>query len=120
MIHKTFKRTAWLAVIALTTSLPANSQSDFGHFDPKGKQPSEHTLKVFEEARNSLPFADRRDYEEQERGLIAERKDLKIMADSGDVAWDLERYQFLNEPEKINSVHPSLLRLSQLNNNYAP
>jgi alkyl sulfatase BDS1-like metallo-beta-lactamase superfamily hydrolase len=118
MIHKTIRRTAWFAVVALATSLPANSQSDFGHFDPKGKQPSEHTLKIFKEARDSLPFTDRRDYEEQERGLIAERKDLKIMADSGNVAWDMERYQFLNEPEKINSVHPSLLRISQLNNNY--
>jgi len=118
MIHKTLKLVVWLAAAALTTSLPANAQSDFGHFDPKGKPPSEHTLKVFEEARKSLPFSDRRDFKEQERGLIAERKDLKIMADSGNVAWDMERYQFLNEPEKINSVHPSLLRMSQLNMNF--
>ena len=118
MIRRVFKLTLWLAAIALTTSLPANSQSDFGHFDPKGKPPSEHTLKVFSDARESLPFSDRRDFEEQQRGLIAERKDLKIMADSGNVAWDLERFQFLNEPEKIDSVHPSLLRISQLNNNY--
>jgi alkyl sulfatase BDS1-like metallo-beta-lactamase superfamily hydrolase len=118
MIHRFFKLAVWLVAVALVTSIPANSQSDFGHFDPKGKPPSEHTLKILEAARESLPWSDRRDFEEQEKGLIAERKDLKIMADSGNVAWDLERFQFLNEPEKINSVHPSLLRISQLNNNY--
>ena len=88
------------------------------HFHPKGKEPSEHTLKVFEEARESLPFSDRQDFEEWERGFIARSEELTIMADAGHVAWDMERYLFLDEPEDINSVHPSLLRISELNNNY--
>jgi alkyl sulfatase BDS1-like metallo-beta-lactamase superfamily hydrolase len=88
------------------------------HFHPKGKEPSEHTLKIFEQARQTLPFSDRQDFEEWERGFIARREDLKIMADAGNVAWDMERYLFLDEPEKINSVHPSMLRISELNNNY--
>ena len=88
------------------------------HFHPKGKVPSKFTLDIFEQAQQSLPFSDRQDFKENSRGLIAERKNLQIMADAGNVAWDLERYQFLNEPEKINSVHPSLLRMSKLNMNY--
>jgi hypothetical protein len=68
------------------------------HFHPKGKKPSEHTLKVFEEARKTLPFSDRDDFDEWERGFIARREDLKIMADAGNVAWDMERYLFLDEP----------------------
>ncbi len=88
------------------------------HFHPKGKAPSKFTLEVFDNARQTLPFADRQDFEEWERGFIAEREDRQIMADAGNVAWDLERYEFLNEPENINSVHPSLLRMSQLNMNY--
>jgi len=88
------------------------------HFHPKGKVPSRFTLEIFEQARQALPFSDRQDFEEWERGFIAAREDLQIMADAGNVAWDMERYQFLNEPEKINSVHPSLLRMSQLNMNY--
>jgi alkyl sulfatase BDS1-like metallo-beta-lactamase superfamily hydrolase len=109
-----------LAVAALTTLAcsPTYSQSDFGHFHPKGKQPSEHTLKIFAEAQQTLPFSDRQDFEEWERGFIARREDPKIMADAGNVAWDMERYQFMDEPDKINSVHPSLLRISELNNNY--
>jgi alkyl sulfatase BDS1-like metallo-beta-lactamase superfamily hydrolase len=88
------------------------------HFHPKGKAPSEYTLKIFEEARKTLPFSDRDDFDEWERGFIARREDLMIMADAGNVAWDMERYLFLDEPEKINSVHPSLLRMSELNNNF--
>jgi hypothetical protein len=46
-----------------------------GHFHPKGKAPSEHTIRVIEAAKTTLPFADTRDFEEQARGLIARRAD---------------------------------------------
>jgi linear primary-alkylsulfatase len=88
------------------------------HFHPKGKAPSKHTLDVLKRARGGLPFADQRDFEEQKRGLIAPMKDLKIMADAGHVAWDMERFQFLDEQDEFDSIHPSLLRQSKLNNNY--
>ena len=45
-------------------------------------------------------------------------KDLKIMADAGHVAWDMERFQFLDKQDDFDSIHPSLLRQSKLNNNY--
>ncbi len=89
-----------------------------GHFHPKGKAPSKFTLDVLKQAKANLPFADKRDFEEQQRGLIAAMKDLKIMADAGHVAWDMERFQFLNERTEFDSIHPSLLRQSVLNNNY--
>ena len=89
-----------------------------GHFHPKGKAPSKYTLDVLKQARKGLPFGDARDFEEQKRGLIAPMKDLKIMADAGHVAWDMERFQFLDKQEDFDSIHPSLLRQSKLNNNY--
>jgi alkyl sulfatase BDS1-like metallo-beta-lactamase superfamily hydrolase len=89
-----------------------------GHFHPKGKPPSEHTKKILRQARTTLPFNDRRDFDENKRGLIAEMKPLKIMADAGHVAWDMERYQFFNEQDDFDSIHPSLTRQSQLNMNY--
>jgi alkyl sulfatase BDS1-like metallo-beta-lactamase superfamily hydrolase len=88
------------------------------HFHPKGKAPSKHTLDVLKQARGGLPFADQRDFEEQKRGLIAPMKDLKILADVGHVAWDMERFQFLDKQDDFDSIHPSLLRQSKLNNNY--
>ena len=140
MLHKALFLTALVAVVALAGCSPADAPDSSAaapvtdpaaeetvtstltraedHFHPKGKAPSEYTLEIFEEARNTLPFSDRDDFAEWERGFIARREDLKIMADAGNVAWDMERYLFLDEPEKINSVHPSLLRMSLLNNNY--
>jgi len=103
------------------TAVPAVTSSAVlaeGHFHPKGKAPSQHTLKIFEQARATLPFADRQDFDEQKKGFIAAPKSMKIMADAGHVAWDMERYQFLQNPDSINSVHPSMLRISQLNMNF--
>jgi alkyl sulfatase BDS1-like metallo-beta-lactamase superfamily hydrolase len=88
------------------------------HFHPKGKAPSKFTLEVLHQARQGLPFADQRDFEEQKRGLIAPMPDLKIKADAGHVAWDMERFQFLDKEDDFDSIHPSLLRISKLNNNY--
>ena len=66
-----------------------------GHFHPKGKPPSKHTIAVLEQSRSTLPFSDKRDFDEEKKGFIAAPKSKKIMADAGNVAWDMERYQFL-------------------------
>jgi alkyl sulfatase BDS1-like metallo-beta-lactamase superfamily hydrolase len=89
-----------------------------GHFHPKGKAPSKFTLDVLRQAHSDLPFADTRDFDEQKKGLIAPMQDRKIMADAGHVAWDMERFQFLDNQDDSDSIHPSLLRQSKLNNNY--
>jgi alkyl sulfatase BDS1-like metallo-beta-lactamase superfamily hydrolase len=89
-----------------------------GHFHPKGKAPSKFTREVLKQAKAKLPFADKKDFEEQKKGFIAPMKDLKIKADAGHVAWDMARFQFLSKHEDFDSIHPSLLRQSVLNNNY--
>jgi alkyl sulfatase BDS1-like metallo-beta-lactamase superfamily hydrolase len=89
-----------------------------GHFHPKGKAPSAHTIEVLKKARAQLPFSDRRDFEEQKKGLIAPMKQMQIKADAGNVAWDMERFQFLTTQDDFDSIHPSLHRQGVLNNNY--
>jgi alkyl sulfatase BDS1-like metallo-beta-lactamase superfamily hydrolase len=89
-----------------------------GHFHPKGKAPSKFTVAMLKKAKATLPFADQRDFEEQKKGLIAPMTEMKIMADAGHVAWDMERFQFLEKQDDFDSIHPSLLRQSKLNNNY--
>lgn len=114
------------ATVALADRLvfdaaPARAQQSAplpSHFDPKGKAPSKFTQDVLKQAQATLPFADTRDLEEQRRGFIAPVKDLKIMADDGHVAWDMARFQFLDTQDQFDSIHPSLLRQSKLNNNY--
>ncbi|UPY35623.1 alkyl sulfatase dimerization domain-containing protein [Sediminicoccus sp. KRV36] len=89
-----------------------------GHFHPKGKAPSRFTQDALREARAALPFADTQDFDENRRGLVARMPELKIMADAGHVAWDMERFQFLDRQDEFDSIHPSLHRISKLNNNY--
>lgn len=103
---------------SLAQGTPASTAPLKGHFHPKGKAPSRFTKEILTKAKDSLPFADKRDFEEQKRGLIAPMNEKVIKADAGHVAWDMERFQFLEKQEDFDSIHPSLLRQSVLNNNY--
>jgi alkyl sulfatase BDS1-like metallo-beta-lactamase superfamily hydrolase len=116
MKHTFFTQAIAVVGLSFAISIPAYSADQ--HFHPKGKMPSKHTQKLFEQARATLPFADKQDFAEQEKGFIAAPKSKKIMADAGHVAWDMERYEFLADGDKYNSIHPSMLRQSQLNMNY--
>jgi alkyl sulfatase BDS1-like metallo-beta-lactamase superfamily hydrolase len=71
-----------------------------------------------QQARAMLPFGDDRDFQEQSRGFIAAPKSRKIMADAGHVAWDMERFAFLQQDGEFDSLHPSLRRQSTLNMNF--
>ena len=82
-------------VVALGCSSGAAMAQDTEHFDPKGKPPSEHTIKIMQDLRNSLPFADERDIEEAARGFISKPEVLQIEAEKGGLAWDIEPYRFL-------------------------
>ncbi|MBL8883134.1 MAG: MBL fold metallo-hydrolase [Hyphomicrobium sp.] len=106
------------ALMETTAALAEPAPPHPGHFHPQGKAPSKFTLDILRKAAASLPFSDKRDFEEQSRGLIAPMEELQIPADSGGVAWDMKRFQFLNEKDEFDSIHPSLLRQSKLNNNY--
>ena len=95
-------------------ALPYAESAD-EHFHPKGRPPSEFTLEVIRGARETMPFSDRRDFEEAEKGFIAPLKSMVIKADAGHVAWDIQRYQFFAEGRDFDSIHPSLQRQSELN-----
>jgi alkyl sulfatase BDS1-like metallo-beta-lactamase superfamily hydrolase len=96
---------------------PAHS-SDIEHFHPKGKPPSKHTIEVLNKARQTMPFSDKKDFEEGERGFIAAPESMIIKAEAGHNAWDMERYQFLDTEDEFDSLHPSLHRQSKLTLNY--
>jgi alkyl sulfatase BDS1-like metallo-beta-lactamase superfamily hydrolase len=42
----------------------------------------------------------------------------QIMSDQGHVTWDMDAYNFIDEKEQFNSIHPSLHRIAKLNQNY--
>ena len=88
------------------------------HFSPKGKQPSATTVTQQEALRKSLPLADKLDFEEARRGFIGAPGYRKIMADAGNVAWDMGSYDWLLQGKDFNSIHPSLQRQAVLNMEY--
>jgi len=89
------------------------------HFDPKGKTASKYTVKKQNELRKSLPFDDKRDFEESKKGFIAAPNYKQIMAEAGNVAWDIGSYEWLLEKgQNFDTIHPSLQRQAILNMNY--
>ena len=88
------------------------------HFDPKGKMPSKFTIELQNGLRKTLPFEDKRDFEEAKRGFIAAPPYKQIMAEAGNVAWDMGSYEFLLQGKDFDSVHPSLQRQAILNMAY--
>ena len=90
------------------------------HFDPKGKLPSRFTIDLQSFLRKTLPFEDKRDFEESQKGFIAAPPYKQIMAEAGNVAWDMASYDFLLQSvdSVFDSIHPSLQRQAVLNMAY--
>jgi len=82
--------------------------SEREHYHPEGKHPSSFTKAFQTFQRESAPFEDERDFKEHARGLVATPEFTQIMADAGNVAWDMGRYEFLLGGEDFDSIHPSL------------
>jgi alkyl sulfatase BDS1-like metallo-beta-lactamase superfamily hydrolase len=62
-----------------------------------------------------LPFADTRDFEAAERGLIAPVPDGIVKTESGTVLWNLGEYAFIDGELAPSTVNPSLWRMARLN-----
>lgn len=84
------------------------------------KPASESTKAAQQTVLAALPFNDRRDFEDAQRGFIAKPETLTIKDANGKVVWDLESYkQFLGLDQPApDSVNPSLWRNAQLNVQY--
>jgi alkyl sulfatase BDS1-like metallo-beta-lactamase superfamily hydrolase len=116
----------YIATVALifTANAEAASGGDIvasdptKHFDPKGKLPSTFTVAAQKQQSAILPFEDERDFEEQQRGFIAAPDYKQIMAEAGNVAWDMGSYEWLLQGKNFDSIHPSLQRQAILNMNY--
>lgn len=89
------------------------------HFDPKGQEPSQYTIALQNGLRKTLPFDDKRDFEEAQKGFIAAPEYKQIMAEAGNVAWDMGSYEWLlDEGKTFDTINPSLQRQAVLNMAY--
>ena len=107
-----------IVFMLLAFSTNGFASTDHKHFHPKGKMPSKYTVEKQQALRKTLPFEDKRDFEEQKKGFIAAPPYKQIMAEAGHVAWDMGSYEWLLQGKDFDSVHPSLQRQAILNMNY--
>ena len=78
------------------------------------KSATEHTIRANEAVKTELNFNDRQDYEDANRGFIANIDGNAVLDKEGKVSYSVEEWDFLksNTPQTAN---PSLWRQSQLN-----
>lgn len=81
---------------------------------PKGAEAT--TMAAQKRALSTLPWEDRADFEDAERGWIAGPPSDAIRTVDGKVVWNFKAYEFENAQAAPDTVHPSLWRQAQLNN----
>jgi len=81
--------------------------------EPNDAEPA--TRAANEAVAKALPLADRADFEDAKRGLIAALPDGLIPGTAGTPVWNLKPYDFLNADQPPATVNPSLWRQAQLN-----
>lgn len=126
MKNKTARKTVLIVALTLGLAYQALAAGGGGvvtadpskHFDPKGKMPSKYTIELRKGLRATLPFDDKRDFEEVKKGFIAAPAYKQIMAEAGNVAWDMASYEWLLQEKEFDSIHPSLQRQAVLNMAY--
>lgn len=63
----------------------------------------------------NLPFANRQDFDDAQRGFIATIPDVEVRTTDGRVVWNLAGYRFLASDRAPETVNPSLWRQARLN-----
>jgi alkyl sulfatase BDS1-like metallo-beta-lactamase superfamily hydrolase len=93
--------------------LPATAQDAPA---PQPRTASETTLRANAAWLDRLPFADKQDFEDAARGLVARFSEPAIRAADGRVTWNFNAYAFEQAEAVPPTVNPSLWRLARLNN----
>ena len=76
---------------------------------------SDATRAVLRDASDRLPFHDTTDFDDARRGLVAPLPDGGVITDAtGGAVWDVGQYDWVNQGECPDTVHPSLHRQTQL------
>ncbi|AVQ82741.1 MULTISPECIES: alkyl/aryl-sulfatase [unclassified Variovorax] len=108
MISSLSRTAGFVALACLLGAPPVSAQTA-----PKPPEPS--TLQANADMAKTLPFADRRDFEDAMRGFIATVPDALVPGAGPRPAWSMKPYDFLKADVPADTVNPSLWRQAQLN-----
>lgn len=79
------------------------------------KDATDATMKANAAYLSMLPFSDRQDFDDAQRGFVAKPPSSVVKDKSGRVVWSLEDYAFEQAAEAPPTVNPSLWRQARLN-----
>ncbi len=79
------------------------------------KEATAVTAKMNDALLSYLPFEDKQDFEDAQRGFIATIADLNLKSEQGHTIWSMTDYAFLNNEKAPATVNPSLWRQSRIN-----
>ncbi|MGY3857977.1 alkyl/aryl-sulfatase [Aeromonas intestinalis] len=100
-----------LAGLVTSLSLPSLAAEDLR------KEAAAATQAANDKLLTELPFADKTDFENANKGFIAALPSAPIKGEAGNLIWDPQKYGFIKEGQKAPAtVNPSLWRQSQLIN----
>jgi alkyl sulfatase BDS1-like metallo-beta-lactamase superfamily hydrolase len=111
MFRFALRRTVFLTSLAISLS--------FGHAMAQpatgAKDATPTTRKANAAVLGELPFGDKQDFEDAQRGFIGTVPDLFLQSDKGVPIYDLKSFSFI-QGEAPDTVNPSAWRQEQLNN----
>ncbi|OAK64955.1 hypothetical protein A3K87_12670 [Variovorax paradoxus] len=108
MISSLSRTAGFVALACMLGAPPVSAQTA-----PKPPEPS--TLQANADMAKTLPFADRRDFDDAMRGFIATVPDALVPGAGPRPAWSMKPYDFLKADVPADTVNPSLWRQAQLN-----
>ena len=73
--------------------------------EPKAAEPA--TQAANDSVRSRLPFANRDDYQDAERGFIGTLPDALVNGTNGNIVWSQADYSFLDREDSPATVNPS-------------
>ena len=98
------------ALVASGAPTPAHRR----RHEPERRQRSD-PRRARRPARRQLPFADTADFDDARRGLVAPLPDGGVITNAdGGIVWDVGQYDWVNQGDCPDTVHPSLHRQTQL------
>jgi alkyl sulfatase BDS1-like metallo-beta-lactamase superfamily hydrolase len=111
---------SWLPILAASLLIACEQQATLiplsADADANGSTPATAlTTSLNNDVLQELPFADKQDFDDATRGLIATPDQLTVPGPSARVAWQMSDYDFI-KGDAPASVNPSLWRQEQLNN----